>query len=105
MSAAPIALGVLSATVGLSVTVVSGASALAQRVEVQAAADLTALAAADALFGFTAGEPCASATRVSEVNRVHLIRCEVSDTWVRVEVQRSIVGLSVKSQSRAGLVL
>lgn len=39
------------------------------------AADLAALAAADAARGLTTGDPCGRAEKVAQANRAHLVAC------------------------------
>lgn len=54
-----------------------------------AAADLAALAAADAARGLTTGDPCGIARAVAEENGVELIDCEVID-GVMVDTRTSL---------------
>lgn len=53
----------------------------------QSAADLAALAAADALA--TGGDPCAAGARIASANQTVLVQCRVVDRDVILSVQRS----------------
>ena len=70
-----------------------------------AAADLAALAGADALRGVSAGDPCAVAAAVAARHKARLISCsEGSDQSVEVRTQsiaRTVLG-SATGRARAG---
>jgi secretion/DNA translocation related TadE-like protein len=70
-----------------------------------AAADLAALAGADALRGVSAGDPCAVAAAVAARHEARLISCsEGSDQSVEVRTQsiaRTVLG-SATGRARAG---
>lgn len=70
-----------------------------------AAADLAALAAADAWRGLTAGEPCTVAGEIAARHDAHVVECSPSaDLSVEVRVQLNISHLlgPAAASSRAG---
>lgn len=67
-----------------------------------AAADAAALAAADALLGVAAGEPCALADRIARVNGATLAACETAGAVVTVTVAVPVAGFGVTARARAG---
>lgn len=73
----------LLAALMLVVQVAVGASRTA------AAADLAALAAADAARGLTTGDPCRIARAVAEENEVELVGCQITD-GVIVDIKTSL---------------
>lgn len=98
ISAAAVA-GMLSVTVGVT----AAGAGLVQRQALHAAADLSALAAADALFGFVGHDPCEAARIIATSNGAELMRCDVHDTFVVIDVRRVIVGAGLTASARAGL--
>lgn len=72
--------------VGIGGAAAGAAGVLVERHRLSAAADASALAAADAATGVTSGSPCASASRLAEANRVHLSECRREASSVTVEV-------------------
>jgi len=87
----------------------AGAGVLVAHRRASAAADLAALAAAEALGPGRAGtRACPAAGRVSAANGAELTSCQVlgDDVLVRVGVERSIMGwsLTVPARARAGPV-
>jgi secretion/DNA translocation related TadE-like protein len=68
------------------------------------AADLAALAAADAARGISSGEPCAVAGSVLEQHSATLIACEVGGEVVEVsaELEQSFLFGAATGRARAG---
>jgi secretion/DNA translocation related TadE-like protein len=89
----------LALVLGVSQVRVSAARA-------QAAADLSALAAADTARGLSEGEPCATAEVVASANRAQLVSCAVHEDIVRIEVTawvlRGSASLTVTRTAVAG---
>ncbi|QNO37108.1 hypothetical protein H4J02_11700 [Protaetiibacter sp. SSC-01] len=96
------ALALVAATVMCALAVVALGGALTTRQRVVAAADGAALAAADALLGAVAGEPCALAARVAAAHRVALAGCRVEGAEVVVETRLELAGVVITADSRAG---
>lgn len=97
-----LALAVVGATVVCAAGVLGLGSALAARQRLVAAADASALAAADVLLGTVPGAPCTLASEVAAAHGVALSACELDGLEARVEVRTELVGLPVAVVSRAG---
>lgn len=98
-----LALIALLILVGVATAAVGGAVLAHRRAE--AAADLAALAAAQALQG--RGDPCREAARIAQANDAQLRACTVDGWTASVEVAVSGprligLGLSLPARSRAG---
>lgn len=91
--------GMLSVTVAVTAT----GAGLVQRHALHVAADLAALAAADALYGFNEREPCEAASMIAARNSAELVECLVHDTAVVVSVTRVVLGASLHASARAGV--
>lgn len=96
-----IALIAVVALAGL--TLIGAAQALVRGQQVSAGADSAALAAADVLLGWVAGEPCVVAQQVAEAHSARLVECVSTGLTVRVRVEASILGLTVSRSARAGV--
>lgn len=97
-----LALAVVGVTLLCAVAVLSLGGALAVRQRLIAAADASALAAADTLLGAVSGDPCARADEVARAHRVALASCTLEGAEARVSVTASVLGLPVTARSRAG---
>lgn len=95
-----LALVMVVVTIGLSGVAV--ASALTARQRVVGAADLAALAAADAASGAIGGRPCQVASAVATGNRARLTACESDGLVVSVTVSGEFAGIPIAAHSRAG---
>lgn len=101
-SASVLAIGVASVCiVCVAAAGVVGHASVA-RVRVAAAADAAALAGADTLAGFVAGDACSVATRAAELNGARLASCAVSGADVSVVVGTTVLGVAVSVGARAG---
>ncbi|MFZ2964470.1 MAG: Rv3654c family TadE-like protein, partial [Rhodoglobus sp.] len=76
--------------------------ALATRQSVVAAADASALAAADVAVGIAAGFPCEAASRVAVVNGASVVSCRLDGLVATVTVSRWILGIPVTATATAG---
>lgn len=103
MSTSVVTAGVLAGLLTVTIGVTSAGGALAARTALHGAADASALAAADVLFGLASGEPCDRAAKLATQNGAQLSTCEVRQTTVTVRVERAILGLRVHASARAGL--
>ncbi|WP_167143561.1 helicase [Canibacter zhoujuaniae] len=99
----------VTAVVGLALTAAAGAQA--NTVVAESAADSAALAAADAVNGFTALDPCDSATqtvnriaRGRRIAKLQLVGCEIEPDLgeATVTVSYTVLGLSRELKARAG---
>lgn len=97
-----LALAIVAVTVVVALAVTGLGAALAARQRVVAAADASALAAADALLGAASGEPCARAAEVAAAHHVALLGCEVDGAEVTVTTGADLAGVPVEARSRAG---
>ena len=95
-----LALVMVVVTIGLSGVAV--ASALTARQRVVGAADLAALAAADAASGAIGGAPCDVAASVARGNGARLTGCDSDGLVVSVTVAGSFAGIPIAARSRAG---
>ena len=95
-----LALVMVVVTIGLSGVVL--ASALTARQRVVGAADLAALAAADAASGAIGGRPCEVAASVARGNSARLMACESDGLVVSVTVGGEFAGIPIVARSRAG---
>ncbi|GAA1346988.1 Rv3654c family TadE-like protein [Falsarthrobacter nasiphocae] len=94
-------IGVLLVAVGL-ITGASGVvAARVAALEAQTAAELGALAAADAQRGLAGGEPCAVARRVVEANGARLAGCAETGEDMAVTAEAGGEGLAWPAQHRA----
>jgi secretion/DNA translocation related TadE-like protein len=103
MSGSVVAAGVITALLGASVTVTGAAATLVSAQALHGSADAAALAAADALLGFTSGDPCSQATEIAQMNDATMVSCSVERTSVVVRVASVSLGIRLESTSRAGL--
>lgn len=99
----PVAVGIIGATVVLSVPILAVSASLETKHRAAAAADAAALAAADAFFGYLEGEPCDIARTVARANGASLELCETGSADVRVVVGVRVAHGSVVERARAGL--
>lgn len=95
-----VALIAVAAAAGLSLATV--AHALARSQQVTAAADASALGAADVLLGWVPGDPCAVAQKVAAAHAVRLTECRSEGLTVLVRVEVGILGMTVVRSARAG---
>jgi len=75
---------------------------LAVRQSLAGAADASALAAADAASGLTAGYPCETADRIARANGAALSSCTIDGLVVTVIASRIILGIVVAATATAG---
>ena len=66
------------------------------------AADAAALAAADTASGLAPGYPCDNAATAAQLNGAELTRCSVSGREARVAASRTVLGIVVTIEARAG---
>ncbi|QWT24920.1 flp pilus-assembly TadE/G-like family protein [Subtercola sp. PAMC28395] len=92
-------IAVLMAVVGLVLAV---STALSEKGQLRADAESAALAAADTESGAVGGYPCENAARAAELGGSELTECTVEGVAAKVEVTRTIWGVSVTVRARAG---
>jgi len=97
-----LALALVLAVVTIGLSGVGLAAALSARQRVIGAADLAALAAADAASGAIGGVPCDVAAGVARANSARLSGCQTDGLVVSVTVTGSFAGVPVEAHSRAG---
>ncbi len=78
------------------------AAALAARQRVLGAADLAALAAADAASGIVPGSSCELAARVADAAGARLTRCVLDGLVARVTLSDRFAGIPIEVRSAAG---
>ena len=103
MSGSVVSAGIIAGMVGITASILGVGAGVVHREALHSAADLAALGAADALFGFSSDDPCLVAQRIARANDATLGECEVHATSVSVSVQRSILGATTIASARAGL--
>ena len=81
-----LALTIIAALLVLTVVIAGLIGVVSANRRASAAADLSALAAADAYRGLTEGDPCAVATELAERHGAHLESCTFPDRPETVEV-------------------
>jgi secretion/DNA translocation related TadE-like protein len=91
--------GGVAALTGLSLPLYMG---LATRQSVAAAADASALAAADVAVGIVPGYPCETAGQVAAANGAALGSCHLDGLVATVSATRWIIGIPVTSIATAG---
>ena len=97
-----LAIAVVMAVVLIGLAGISLAAGLSARQHVIGAADLAALAAADAASGAIGGLPCEVAATVALGNGSRLTGCEAAGLVVSVTVSGSFAGIPIEATSRAG---
>lgn len=75
---------------------------LVARSHLAAAADSSALAAADVAVGRTPGQPCDSAAMVARANDATLLACEADGLIVTVLAEGRVLGFSLVAAATAG---
>jgi secretion/DNA translocation related TadE-like protein len=97
-----LSLGVLIAILGIF----SGGSLISlhllENTRLQAATDVIALAATDALRGVSSGYPCIVAKDIAAKNEVVLERCRIVGFEVFIETSLDLAGIVHKARARAG---
>lgn len=96
----------LIAVVAMLMCMIAAATRIAiAKAQARTAADLAALAAAEAYWNGTHADPCPVGARTAQSNRASMASCEVVDTDVVIEAivesQVPFVG-AVQAQARAG---
>jgi secretion/DNA translocation related TadE-like protein len=101
-SGAVLAVAMVMAAVTVGLSGVTLAAALTTRQRVIGAADLAALAAADAASGAIPGAPCRVAAGVARANAARLAGCRADSLVVTVTVVGSFAGIPIQAHSTAG---
>jgi len=91
--------GAIAVLIALALPLYIGLSA---RHAIAAAADASALAAANVASGLFAGHPCEQASRVASSNGAELSQCDVDGLVVTVGVSGVILGIPVTVAATAG---
>ena len=99
---AVLAIALVMAVVVVGLAGVGLAAALSARQRVIGAADLAALAAADAASGAIAGVPCEVAAAVARGNGARLTNCEGKGLVLSVTLSESFAGIPISAAARAG---
>ena len=94
-----LALAVLAAAALLACGWVAAGAVLVDHARARAAADAAALAAADALAGWSLEEPCALAIRVAAAGGAELQSCELYGAEALVRVRAGAIGLVVAARA------
>lgn len=99
---AVLAIALMMAVVVVGLAGVTLAGALSGRQHAIGAADLAALAAADAASGAIGGVPCEVAAAVARGNGTRLTNCEAKGLVLTVTVSGSFAGIPFTAAARAG---
>jgi secretion/DNA translocation related TadE-like protein len=97
-----LAVAVIAATIAVVSLLVPLAVALSGVERARAAADASALAAADVAVGISPGVPCESAAAVAAANGARLDGCSVDGAVDTGGVAVTVLGLGVRSRATAG---
>jgi secretion/DNA translocation related TadE-like protein len=97
-----LAVALVTALVVFGIAGVSLAVALSARQRVIGAADLAALAAADAASGAISGLPCEVAAGVLSGNGSALASCRADGLVVTVDASGSFAGIPIRASATAG---
>ena len=84
-----LAVGIIAALLILATIIIGFAGVSTANRRAAQAADLAALAAADALRGITTGDPCDIATQVARDNNAKLVGCALADRPETVDIRVS----------------
>ncbi|AND17266.1 helicase [Rathayibacter tritici] len=103
-SAAVVAVGVVAGTILVTAAVLAGCGGVVGHQRAVAAADASALAAADVASGLLAGDPCGRAAEVARANSAELRLCTIDGGGASVEAAVAVEPLSLTftARSRAG---
>ncbi len=99
---AVLAIALVMAVVVVGLAGVTLAAAVSGRQHLIGAADLAALAAADAASGAIPGAPCEVAAAVARGNGARLMGCEANGLVLSVTVSGSFAGIPITAAARAG---
>ena len=97
-----LALAIVAVVVVLALAMVGLGVGLVARQRTIAAADASALAAADVLLGAAPGDPCAVARSVAERNGAVLETCELDGFIATVTTASQLAGVPISARSTAG---
>jgi len=92
----------VAAVVVLTIIMIPLLSLFSLKHQTQATAEAAALAAADAASGSIGGYPCDLAHDAARLGGAELVSCKIDNLIATVAVSRTIVGVPVKVQARAG---
>lgn len=98
----PLVVGLLAVIAIAGVTLVTAAGGFAAAQRVSAAADASALAAADVMLGWAPGEPCSVAERVAHAHETTLTVCRSEGISMVVTVRARVLGVVIERSARAG---
>lgn len=101
-SGSVLAAALVSAILLLAGLVLPLNAALTTRQLTANAADAAALAAADTASGLAPGSPCTNAAMAAQLNGAVLGDCAVDGLEARVTASRSVLGIVVTIEARAG---
>ncbi len=94
-----IALGLMTALVGLSLALFSASNRYLQQARLNALAENASIAAADALRGLVAGAPCDVARKFALSGECRIISCSIIGTDLLIKLERD--GLVAKARAGA----
>ncbi len=101
-SGSVLAIALIGAVIAVTALVIPIYAVLSVKAAVAAAADASALAAADARVGAVTGYPCDRAAEVASANGARLAACGVDGLVATVTVERWLLGLRVAQTASAG---
>lgn len=94
-----LALGLMTAILGLSLALVSASNRYLQQARLNALAENASIAGADALRGLVAGTPCDVAKKVALSGESRVISCSIIGTDLLIKLESD--GLVAKSRAGA----
>ena len=102
MAGTAVAVGAIGAAMALTAGLAAVASAAVFGQRLAAAADATALAAADAASGAVPGVPCERAAQLAEVSGAALATCDLDGLIATVTVSARFGPIPATASARAG---
>lgn len=101
-AAAVLAVAIVGAIAALTATVLPLYIGMGIRQSVIAAADASALGAADVASGRMPGVPCAIAEQIAGANHARIDRCEADGLILTVVAERTFLGIRLRATAAAG---
>ena len=97
-----IAVGIIGAAATLFLAGAAIGSIVQIQLQVQLAAETTAIAAADSLRGLTTGYPCDVAEQIAMQNMANLHECRIVGFNVYIKVRKNTLGIVLNAEALAG---
>lgn len=97
-----LAVGLIGAAAALFLASTTMANIWQLQLQLQQAAETTAIAAADSLRGLSTGYPCEIARQISAANMANLTECRIVGFEVYIKVRKNALGIVLNAEALAG---